>query len=140
MQIGTELEKLKHLLDSGVLTESEFLLAKSKLLNSLGPENTTGNGVNQIGRAANRWVDLQWASSILGLVAVALIAIFFFIPLWNEFHEKRDAFQVEFDATKKKIENAQETMDTDSKKFDEEFDKKKREMEEFRKKNFPNKF
>jgi len=83
MPIATELEKLKQLKDSGVLTQIEFEVAKSKLLGTLGPENTTGTGVNQIGRAANRWVDLQWVSYAVGLIAFVLMVIFFFLPMWK---------------------------------------------------------
>lgn len=64
MSVGTELEKLKQLQKEGVLTEAEFQTAKSKLLNTLGPENTVGSGVNQLGAAAKSWVNLQWVANV----------------------------------------------------------------------------
>lgn len=138
MSIATELEKLKQLMDSGVLTRSEFEVAKFKLLGTLGPENTTGTGVNQIGRAANRWIDLQWVSYVVGLIAIILMVIFFFIPLWNDIQTTRTEFDADFKSTRLRIEKAREDMDAKSKKFDEDFEKQKNEMDAFRRKNFPN--
>jgi hypothetical protein len=138
MSIATELEKLKQLMDSGVLSLTEFEVAKSKLLETLGPENTTGTGVNQIGKAANRWVNLQWVSYGVGLIAVVLMVVFFFIPLLDDIRTSRAEFDVDFKATNKRIEKAREDMDARSKKFDEDFEKQKKEMDAFHKKNFPN--
>ena len=138
MLIATELEKLKQLTDSGVLSQAEFEIAKSKLLGTLGPENTTGTGVNQIGRAANRWVDLQWVSYGVGLIAFVLMVVFFFMPMWNDMRASRAEFDADFNATKQRIEKAHEDMDVRSKKFDEDFEKQKKEMDAFRRKNFPN--
>ncbi len=137
MSIGTELEKLKQLLDAGVLSQSEFETAKAKLLSTLGPENTTGTGVNQIGRAANRWVDLQWAGYAVGLIGAVLVLFFFILPLWRDIQNQRAAFDVDFNATKLRIEKSQEEMDSRTKKFHEDFEKQRREMDAFRKKNFP---
>ena len=138
MSIGSELEKLKQLLDEGVLSKSEFEIAKSKLLNTLGPENTTGTGVNQMARAANRWVDLQWVAYGIGLVGAGLVLFLFILPLWKDIQNRRTAFDAEFNAAKQSIEKSHEDMDSRTKKFDEDFEKQKKEMDAFRKKHFPN--
>lgn len=138
MSIGSELEKIKQLHDSGVLTDSEFTAAKSQLLSSFGPENNTGTGINKIGNAASRWVDLQWTSYVIGLIAAFLVLVFFIIPFWNDMKEDEAKFNAHFNETKQRIEQAHEDMDARSKKFDEDFEKQKREMDAFRKKNFPN--
>lgn len=138
MSIGTELSKLKELQDRGVLTEAEFQSAKSKLLGSLGPENSVGAGVNQIGSAAKSWVNLQWVTTAVGLIAALLVFVFFFIPFWQDMRQSSKEFDEDFKATKQRIEQAHQDMDERHKKFDQEFEKKSREMEEFRKKNFPN--
>ncbi len=138
MSVGTELEKLKKLQEEGVLTEAEFQAAKSKLLNTLGPENTVGSGVNQLGTAAKSWVNLQWITSAIGLVAAILVLFFFIIPLWQDMRKSEKEFDEHFKATQKQIEQAHEDMSTRRKKFDEDFEKQSKEMEAFRKKNFPN--
>ena len=138
MSISTELDKLRVLRDDGVLTEAEFETAKHKLLNTLGSEHNTGTGVNKIGNAASSWVNLQWASSAIGLVAAILMVVFVFIPHWQDMRKSEEAFNKDFEATKQRIEEAHKDMDLRSKKFDEDFEKQKREMEAFRKKNFGN--
>ena len=138
MSIATELEKLSTLREKGVLNESEFQIAKDKLLNTVGADHNIGTGVNKIGNATNSWINLQWLSYIIGLIASVLILFFFIIPLWQDMKKSEAAFNKEFEATKQRIDEAHKDMDVRSKKFDEDFEKKKREMEEFRKKNFPN--
>ena len=49
MSVAKELEKLNQLHKEGVLSEVEFTAAKSKLLGSLGSENTVGSGVHLMG-------------------------------------------------------------------------------------------
>jgi hypothetical protein len=138
MSIGTELEKLKQLQENGVLTEAEFVTAKAKLLNTLGPENTLGAGVNQIGTAAKSWVNLQWITSAAGLVAAILMAVFIFIPFWQDMRKSEKEFNEDFKATKQQIEQAHQDMNLRRKKFDDDFEKQSRDMDVFRKKNFPN--
>ena len=82
MSISSELDKLRVLRDDGVLTDAEFETAKSKLLNTIGSDHNTGTGVNKLGNAALSWVNLQWVSSAIGLVAAILLIVFFFIPHW----------------------------------------------------------
>ncbi len=138
MSISSEIEKLKRLRDEGVLTESEFNVAKDKLLSTLGPQNNTGTGVNKLGNAAVSWVNLQWVSYAVGLVAAALLIVFFFIPHWQSMRKAEQAFQENFEKTKQFIDKSHKDMDDRRENFDKDFDKTKREMEEFRKKNFPN--
>lgn len=138
MSIGTELEKLKQLQENGVLTEAEFLTAKAKLLSTLGPENNLGAGVNHIGTAAKSWVNLQWITSAAGLVAVILMVVFIFIPFWQDMRKSEKEFNEDFKATKQQIEQAHQDMNLRRKKFDDDFEKQSRDMDAFRKKNFPN--
>ena len=138
MSIGTELEKLKQLQEKGVLTEAEFLTAKAKLLNTIGSEHNLGTGVNQIGTAAKSWVNLQWVSYVIGLIIALLAFIFIFVPFWQDMQKSEKEFDADFKATKAQIEKAHQDMDVSRKKFDEDFEKQSREMDAFRKKNFPN--
>ena len=138
MTIGTELEKLHHLREKGVLSESEFLTAKSKLLNTLGPENSTGSGVSQIGKAANSWVKLQWTTSGVGFVLAILAIIIIFIPFGIDMLKRQKEFDASFQATKQQIEQANQEMNSRRKKFDEDFEKQSKDMDSFRKKNFSN--
>ena len=138
MSITNELEKLHKLHESGVLTENEYARAKDKLLNTMGSEHNTGTGVNKIGNAAVSWVNLQWVSYAIGIVAVVLVVIFIFIPHWQDMKKSEEAFNKDFEATKQRIEEAHKDMDVRSKQFDKDFEKQKNEMEAFRKKNFPN--
>ena len=75
-----------------MLTDSESTTAKSKLLSSFGPENNTGTGINKIGNAASRWVDLQWISYVISLIASLLVLFFFIIPFWNDMNENEAKF------------------------------------------------
>jgi len=138
MSIGSEIEKLSILHDKGVLSDTEFQIAKSKLLNTVGGEHNTGTGVNKIGNAAISWVNLQWVSYAVGLIAAVLLIFFFFIPHWQKMQKSEEAFNKNFEATKKEIDEAHKDMQIRSKQFDKDFEKQKNEMEAFRKKNFPN--
>jgi flagellar biosynthesis/type III secretory pathway M-ring protein FliF/YscJ len=138
MSISSEIEKLSVLREKGILNESEFQVAKNKLLNTMGAEHNTGTGVNKIGNAAVSWVNLQWVSYAVGLMAAALIVFYFFIPHWQKMQKSEEAFNKTFEATKKEIEEAHKDMDIRNKEFDKDFQKKKNEMEDFRKKNFGN--
>lgn len=136
--IGTELEKIKGLHRDGVLSDNEFETAKAKLLGTLGAEHNIGTGVNHIGRAANRWVDFNIATYLIGAVIAALAIVFFFIPMWNDMQRERQEFDAKFKATEQRIEQAHHEMAERRKQFDKDFDKQTREMDEFRRKNFPN--
>jgi hypothetical protein len=138
MSISSELEKLKSLRDGGVLTDAEFNLAKEKLLSTLGPDNNTGTGVNKIGNAAVSWVNLQWVSYAVGLIAAVLLIVFFFIPHWQSMKKAEEDFQSNFEKNKAFIDKSSKDIDARRENFDKDFEKTKREMEEFRKKNFPN--
>ena len=76
MSISSEIENLNMLREKGILNDKEFQIAKDKLLNTMGSEHNTGTGVNKIGNAAVSWVNLQWVSYAIGLVAVALMIVF----------------------------------------------------------------
>ena len=136
--VGSELEKLKKLHNEGVLSDAEFTAAKAKLLNTLGPENNTGTGVNLLGKAANRWVDFNIVTYIVSTIGAVLVLIFFIIPQWNNMERREAEFNASFKASEQRIEQAHQDMAERRKKFDQDFDKQSREMEAFRKKNFPN--
>ena len=138
MSISSEIENLNMLREKGILNDKEFQIAKDKLLNTMGSEHNTGTGVNKIGNAAVSWVNLQWVSYAIGLVAVALMIVFVFIPHWQNMKKSEEAFNKNFEATHQRIQDAHKDMDTRSKQFDKDFEKQKKEMDEFRKKNFPN--
>jgi flagellar biosynthesis/type III secretory pathway M-ring protein FliF/YscJ len=138
MSIGSEIEKLSSLRDKGILSDTEFQSAKSKLLNTMGEEHNSGTGVNKIGNAALSWVNLQWVSYAVGLMAAALITFYIFIPHLQSMKKSEEAFNKNFETTKKEIEEAHKDMDIRSKEFDKDFEKKKNEIEDFRKKNFGN--
>lgn len=136
--VGSELEKLKKLHNEGVLSDAEFALAKAKLLTTLGPENNTGTGVNLLGKAANRWVDFNIVTYIVSAIGALVVLVFFIIPQWNDMKRKEAEFDASFKTTEKQIEQAHQEMAERRKKFDQDFEKQSREMEAFRKKNFPN--
>ena len=138
MSLGSEIEKLSELHEKGILSESEFQNAQERLLNTMGPEHNTGTGVNKIGNAAVSWVNLQWVSSAIALVAVILMVVYVFIPIWQEIQKSKEQFNKDFKVTKQIIDDSQKEMNKRSKKFDEEFEKQQKEMEAFRKKNFSN--
>jgi membrane protein insertase Oxa1/YidC/SpoIIIJ len=138
MSIGSELEKLSILHEKGILTDSEFEVAKNKLLNTVGSEHNTGTGVNKIGNAAVSWVNLQWVSSVIALVAAILMIVYIFIPFWQDMQKSKEQFNKDFEATKQIIDNSHKNMDERRKKFDEDFEKQQKEMDAFRKKNFTN--
>ncbi len=138
MSLGSEIEKLSELHEKGILSESEFQNAKGRLLNTMGPEHNTGTGVNKIGNAAVSWVNLQWFSSTIAIVAVILMVVYVFIPIWQEIQKSKEQFNKDFEVTKQIIDDSKKEMNKRSKKFDEEFEKQQKEMEAFRKKNFSN--
>lgn len=135
--IGSELEKLNGLRRDGVLSDAEFTSAKAKLLDTLGAEHNVGTGVNQLGRAANRWVDFNIATYLVGAVVAGLVLVFFVLPMWSDMQRKRQEFDASFKATEQRIEQAHQEMAERRKQFDKDFDKQSKENEEFRKKNFP---
>jgi len=138
MSISSEIENLNTLREKGILNENEFKIAKEKLLNTMGSEHNTGTGVNKIGNAAVSWVNLQLVSYAVGLIAIALMIVFVFIPHWQNMKKSEEAFNKNFEATHQRIQDAHKDMDVRRKQFDKEFEKQKKEMDEFRKKNFPN--
>ena len=118
MSISSEIEKLSELHEKGILNDTEFRVAKDKLLNTMGVEHNTGTGVNKIGNAAVSWVNLQWISYAVSLVAAILMIVFFFIPHWQDFDASSKQFDKDFDERR-------QDFDARSKQFDKDFDKQK---------------
>jgi len=139
MDIASELEKLKKLQSEGVLSEDEFTLAKRKLLETVGAENTVGAGTHLLGKAANNYVNFQITSTKVGFVIALLFFFFFFLPQWNKISDEHDKMSQRSDAFREKVEKDMADFDKDFKKsqddFDKNFSKQKQEMEQFRKKN-----
>lgn len=99
MNIASELEKLKKLQSEGVLSDSEFAIAKKKLLDTVGAENTVGAGAHLLGKAANNYVNFQITTTKIGLVIAILFFFFFFLPQWNKISDEHDKMSQRNDAS-----------------------------------------
>ncbi len=130
MNVGSELEKLNELKKSGVLSDAEFANAKTKLLGSLGPENTVGSGVHLMGKAANKYVNFTMISSVVGAVVFAVIFFTFFLPRFLKMEAEREAFSEQVQTDMKKHS---EKMDEMSKDFDKDFADSQKRIEQSRK-------
>ena len=138
MNVGSELEKLNQLHKQGVLSDSEFSIAKSKLLASLGSDNTVGSGVHLMGKAAYKFVNFKIISAVVGLVIFAVAFLTFFLPRYQKMEAEHEKFSQKVDADMAK---ARQEMDERTKQFDKDFeksskqiDKTRREIEEAHKK------
>jgi hypothetical protein len=129
MSVGSELEKLNQLHKEGVLTEAEFTAAKSKLLGSLGPENTVGSGVHLMGKAAYKYVNFKIIYAVVGAVVFAVVFFTFFLPRFQKMEAENEAFskQVQSDMNKHR-----EEMDRMSKDFDKDFAESKKRIDQTR--------
>jgi hypothetical protein len=130
MNVGSELEKLNELKKSGVLSDAEFATAKTKLLQSLGPENTVGSGVHLMGKAANKYVNFSMISAVVGAVLFAIIFFTFFLPRFLKMEAEGDAFRSKVQS---EINKHTEKMDDMSKEFDKDFAETKKRIEQTRK-------
>jgi hypothetical protein len=123
MSVGTELEKLNQLHKEGVLTEAEFTAAKSKLLGSLGSENTVGSGVHLMGKAAYKFVNFKILSSVFGAVIFAIFFFSFFLPRFLKIEAEGEQFS----------QQHREKMEQMSKDFDKSFEDTSKRIEQTRK-------
>jgi uncharacterized membrane protein YgaE (UPF0421/DUF939 family) len=139
MDIASELEKLKKLQNDGVLTDAEFVVAKKKLLETVGADNTVGAGAHLLGKAANNYVNFQITTTKVGFVIAILFFFFFFLPQWNKISDRHDKLSQQNDAFREKVDKDMEDFDKDFKKrsedFDQHFKKQSQEMEQFKKRN-----
>ncbi len=82
MNITDELERLGRLHKDGTLSDEEFAQARSKLLSqptdSAPPEQN-----NSLGQAANRYVSLQMAMSVIGVILFLIILFGVILPSMN---------------------------------------------------------
>jgi hypothetical protein len=113
ISIADELTKLKQLRDDGTLSIDEFEEAKRQLLSDDDPSDASGagqrrtgaavspgepdtpieeigdllgrTGENSLGRAANRYVDLQIVAFVIAIIVFLLVFFGFFLPQWNSF-------------------------------------------------------
>jgi len=139
MTIGSELEKLNQLHKDGVLSDSEFASAKSKLLGSLGPENTVGSGTHLIGKAANKFVNFTIIYVAVGAVIFGIVFFTFFLPRFEKMEIEHDKFSEQIDAD---MQKSRERLDKMTKDFDKSYDetsksidKTRRQIEEAHKKS-----
>jgi len=126
--VGAELEKLKKLLDEGVLSTAEFEAAKAKLLSTIGPANNTGTGVNLLGKAASRWVSFKIATYIASGVIAVLAIVFLFIPQWQDMKRRQAAFDLRFQSTQSEIDAAAQEMERRRREFDSNFKRTPKEL------------
>lgn len=123
MSVVTELEKLNQLHKDGVLTEAEFTAAKSKLLGSLGSENTVGSGVHLMGKAAYKYVNFTIVSAVIGLIIFGTFFFTFFLPRFLKIETDSEQFS----------QQHREKMEQMSKDFDKSYEETSRRIEQTRK-------
>jgi len=81
VSIADEIRKLEELHQSGSLNDEEFAKSKAAVLAGTHPTATPGTRLpqsddqNTIGRAANRYVDLQVIMTVVGLI-IFLVMLF----------------------------------------------------------------
>jgi hypothetical protein len=82
MNLSDELERLGKLRKDGLLTEQEFALAKSKLLQADAPAEDRGDykEENSLGAAANRFVSFQMVMAAIGLILFLILFFTVFLP------------------------------------------------------------
>ena len=122
MAIGTELEKLNQLHKEGVLSDAEFTAAKTKLLSSLGTENTVGSGVHLMGKAAYKFVNFKIVSAVIGVIIFATFFFAFFLPRFLKMEAESEQFS----------QQHREKMEQMSKDFDKSYEETSRRIEQTR--------
>ncbi len=130
MNVGSEIEKLNQLRKDGALSDAEFTLAKSKLLGSLGPENTVGSGVHLMGKAAYKFVNFKIVVAAVGAVLFAILFFTLFLPRFQRMEAEHDKFSQQIDAD---IQKHREEMDKMSKDFDKSYEATSKRIEQTRK-------
>ena len=139
MNVGSEIEKLNQLRKDGALSDAEFATAKSKLLGSLGPENTVGSGVHLMGKAAYKFVNFKVVVAAIGGVIAVIFFFTFFLPQWQkmdrEFDDARTKQKQFSDQVSKEMADSQNDFNKRRQEFDKDFEKSKKEMEDFKRKN-----
>ena len=122
-------QKLNQLHKQGVLSDSEFSIAKSKLLASLGTDNTVGSGVHLMGKAAYKFVNFKIISAVVGLVIFAVAFFAFFLPRFQKMEAEHEKFSQQVDADMAK---ARQDMEERRKQFDKDFEKTSNQIEKTR--------
>lgn len=129
MTIGSELEKLNQLHKDGVLSDSEFASAKSKLLGSLGSENTVGSGVHLMGKAAYKYVNYTIIYSVIGAVIFGIFFFTFFLPRFQKMEIEHDKFSEQVDSD---MQKSRERLEKMTKDFDKNYEETNRSIEKTR--------
>jgi len=81
MKMTEELQKLGQLHKEGSLSDSEFTLAKQKLLSEkYAPESTLSRNDDYTGKAVRTYVTWQIASSIIGGIIFLYVFFNYFVP------------------------------------------------------------
>ena len=93
MDLADQIAKLHALYEAGALSPDEFAAAKRALLEPSGPPDLPsrsnqrprpGDDPDQsLGRAANRYMNLQIVVAVIGAVVFLTILFGFFLPLFN---------------------------------------------------------
>ena len=122
ISVGTELEKLNQLHKEGVLSDAEFSAAKTKVLGSLGTENTVGSGVHLMGKAAYKYVNFKIVYAVVGAVIFAIFFFTFFLPRFLKMEAESEQFS----------QQHREKMDQMSKDFDKSYEETSRRIEQTR--------
>jgi len=129
MNVGSEIEKLNQLRKDGALSDGEFAIAKSKLLGSLGTDNTVGSGVHLMGKAAYKFVNFKIVVTVIGGILAVVFFFTFFLPQWQkmdrEFDDARTRQKQFSDQVNKEMEDRQNDFNKRRLEFDKEFDKSK---------------
>ena len=91
MGIADELAELKRLLDEGALTDEEFETAKRRVLagdRAQAPAEVFGEDLT-VGRAANRYVNLQIATSVLAAILMGF-GLLYGCSVWSATNSQMD--------------------------------------------------
>jgi len=97
MNITDELDKLGKLHKDGVLSDDEFVKAKTKLLNQKEEKGSDDGGQasedvtpesddNSLGNAANRYVSFQIVMGVIGLIIFVIVALMMISAVTSNHH------------------------------------------------------
>ena len=76
-------QKLQEMRDAGTLSEEEFVRAKALVLQGSTADDSPDRSAS-LGKAANRWVNLQVVLAVVGLIIAAIFFLVFWLPGWQK--------------------------------------------------------
>jgi len=83
--------------ERGALSDDEYAKAKAAVLDGASTRGDAGRALGgplgrllgdreaNLGHVANRWVNLQIVTGIVGLIVFLLFLFLIFLPMWNSF-------------------------------------------------------